>query len=201
MFAWGILVMALFFASSAATALKQIEAPPLVRASWRMYATWFLTACRLFSFFSIVLLPGLLWQMWKTSPEVMRKLRERSTWAWIALSGFSLAVHFGSWIASLDLTSLPHSLLFVTASPIVIVLIAIAKTALPTQSSADSPRYTRVPALSKLEAAGALVSFAGSGLLLIDLRSDRDVSAAGDALAFLGAVAFVVLTQSTEFEL
>ena len=99
-------------------------------------------------------------------------------------SGLALAAHFATWVASLDATTLTHSLLFVTAHPLVIVLGmgVLARTA------------TNVRAPARMEWVGAAVCFIGASLALFDAGSaqgDQTVTLWGDALAFSGAV-FVV---------
>ena len=87
----------------------------------------------------------------------------------------ALAVHFGAWVWSLDLTSLTHSLLFVTAHPLVIVLGLMI--------------FVRKP--NKLESSGAIIGFIGACVTLLDVSSDGSVSILGDMLAFAGAIAVV----------
>jgi len=36
-----------------------------------------------------------------------------------AVSGVAIGVHFGAWVASVDMTTLTHSLLFVSSHPVV----------------------------------------------------------------------------------
>ena len=116
--------------------------------------------------------------------EISDRLIERNTIFWIFAGGIFLALHFGAWVASLDETSLTHSLLFVTAHPLIIVvgMALVAKLV----------KNYRSP--SKLEIIGACIGFTGAALALIDYgdqQGDRTVTIWGDFLAFLGAV-FVV---------
>ena len=53
--------------------------------------------------------------------EISDRLMERNTIFWIFAGGIFLALHFGA-CGSLDETSLTHSLLFVTAHPLIIVV-------------------------------------------------------------------------------
>ena len=99
-------------------------------------------------------------------------------------SGLALAAHFGAWVASLDETTLTHSLLFVTAHPLVIVVGMFLL--------ASSIAAVRRP--MKNEVFGALICFLGAGITLLDTGSsqgDQTATVWGDALAFSGAV-FVV---------
>jgi len=89
-------------------------------------------------------------------------------------SGLALAAHFATWVASLDATTLTHSLLFVTAHPLVIVLGmgVLARTA------------TNVRAPARMEWIGAAVCFVGASLALFDAGSaqgDQTVTLWGDS--------------------
>jgi len=91
----------------------------------------------------------------------------------ILLSGSALAIHFAAWTWSLDHTSLAHSLLFVTSHPIVIV----------------SAMFVIERKADPLLICGASLGFMGAGLALLDASDSGSVTYAGDAAAFLGAVA------------
>jgi len=159
-FAWPLLVIAVIAVSSAGAILQQMSAvPPLLRASWRMYAT------------SIVLLPGLLYQL---SNDKLVKPNKRDC-ILIIYSSIFLAMHFGSWIWSLDNTSLVRSLLFVTSHPLVVVSIMpiIGLT------------------VKKGHVYGATIGFIGAVITLGDIDSFGEISLAGDAAAFFGAITVV----------
>lgn len=137
--------------------LASMDTPPVLRASWRLWAT------------SIVLLPGFIAQLRWVEKETYN-LRTASL---ISLSGFALAIHFAAWTWSLDHTSLAHSLLFVTSHPIVIV----------------SAMLVMERKVDFLLITGASLGFMGAGLALLDASDSGSVTYAGDAAAFLGAVA------------
>jgi drug/metabolite transporter (DMT)-like permease len=118
---------------------------------------------------SIVLLPGFIAQLRCVEKETYN-LRTASL---ISLSGFALAIHFAAWTWSLDHTSLAHSLLFVTSHPIVIV----------------SAMLVMERKVDFLLITGASLGFMGAGLALLDASDSGSVTYAGDAAAFLGAVA------------
>lgn len=170
---WGLLVAAVFGVSSAGALFQHVDAvPPLLRASWRLQLT------------SLVLLPLFLMQWRGLDDETKRRYSAWPTQRLMLLSGVALAAHFGTWVASLDQTSLTHSLLFVTAHPLVIV-IGMAMLA-PLVSSVRPPL--------RRETVGAVICFVGAGVTLLDagsLQGDQTVTLFGDALAFGGAV-FVV---------
>ena len=155
--AWAILAIALFGVSSGGPLLASMDTPPVLRASWRLWAT------------SIVLLPGFMVQLRRAENEIY-DLRNISM---ILLSGFALAIHFAAWTWSLDHTSLAHSLLFVTSHPIVIV----------------SAMFVIERKADPLLICGASLGFMGAGLALLDASDSGSVTYAGDAAAFLGAVA------------
>ena len=155
--AWAILALALLGVSSGGPLLASMDTPPVLRASWRLWAT------------SIVLLPGFIAQLRCVEKEAYN-LRTASL---ISLSGFALAIHFAAWTWSLDHTSLAHSLLFVTSHPIVIV----------------SAMLVMERKVDFLLITGASLGFMGAGLALLDASDSGSVTYAGDAAAFLGAVA------------
>lgn len=170
---WGLLVAAVVGVSSAGALFQHVDAvPPLLRASWRLQLT------------SFVLLPFFFYQLSGMTTEVATQFRTRRTWVLLTASGVALAAHFGAWVASLDQTTLTHSLLFVTAHPLVIV-IGMALLA----SSVGAVRSPR-----RNEALGALICFIGAAITLLDTgtqQGDQTATVVGDALAFGGAV-FVV---------
>ncbi|MDP6379519.1 MAG: hypothetical protein QF885_07710 [Candidatus Thalassarchaeaceae archaeon] len=112
-FAWLVLACSVLAVSSAGAVFQLIdEVPPILRASWRLQAT------------ALLLLPPFIIQLLnlkKSSPDTFSKLGEKQVVAAIVGSGVCLWIHFGSWVWSLDHTSLTHSLLFVTAPPLGIV--------------------------------------------------------------------------------
>lgn len=96
--------------SSAGVVFKLLEkdVQPVTVAAWRLQAT------------TAVLLPLCVWQWRKASPE-MRHDWIRS-WHIMSASGVCLAFHFGVWLIGLHHTTLPHALLFVTCTPILIAV-------------------------------------------------------------------------------
>ena len=161
---WGLLGAGVLGVSFAGAILQHVdEIPPLMRASWRLQIT------------VLMLAPFAIWQYSNLEVENKLKLIEKRT-IWILIgSGFALAAHFGTWVTSLDHTSLAHSLLFVTSHPIIIVIgIAI---------------FVRRP--RRLEVIGALIGLLGASITLLDAKSDGEVTLYGDLLAFAGAITVV----------
>ena len=164
---WLVLGVANCGVSSAGAIFTHVDdIPPLLRASWRLQLT------------ALILAPLALWQFNSIDEQVKSKLFEMSTGKIILASGAFLALHFGFWVTSLDYTSLTHSLLFVTAHPLVILIGMIL--------------FVRKP--NGMELIGGIAAFAGAAISMLDagdVQGDRSVTFFGDQLAFLGAV-FVV---------
>ena len=170
---WGLLIAAVFGVSSAGALFQHVDAvPPLLRASWRLQLT------------SLVLLPLFLFQLRTIDTAVAARFKSKQTWKLLCLSGVALAAHFGAWVASLDETTLTHSLLFVTAHPLVIVVGMML----------FASRFQGVRLPYQMETIGAVICFVGAAITLMDTGSsqgDQTATLFGDLLAFGGAV-FVV---------
>tara|TARA_B100000131_G_scaffold323090_1_gene379751 strand:- start:8487 stop:9425 length:939 start_codon:yes stop_codon:yes gene_type:complete len=162
--AWLILGTALLAVSSAGAVFEMMEGPgPLLKAGWRLQAT------------AVVLLPGFVLQWRSSGQEIRQRCMSKNSSLIILASGVCLTLHFGSWLWSLEETTLTHSLLFVTAHPLVIIV---------------GLWILGRPASSK-EIIGALLGFTGAALAIMGAGSEEGVSVLGDMLAFLGAVAIV----------
>ncbi len=95
-----------------------------------------------------------------------------------ALGGLLYAIHFGAWVASLDRTTVAASVTIVTATPLLLALIAIVR-------GRDRPsRRTFVAAA--VAAIGALIIGFG------DATESGWGAVSGDLLALLGALAMAV---------
>jgi drug/metabolite transporter (DMT)-like permease len=164
---WLVLGVAICGVSSAGAIFTHVdEIPPLLRASWRLQLT------------ALILAPLALWQFNSIEGGVKEKLLKPSTIKILAGSGAFLALHFGFWVTSLDYTSLTHSLLFVTAHPLVILI--------------GMFYFVRKP--NRMELVGGIAAFTGAAISMLDagdVQGDRSVTVFGDQLAFFGAV-FVV---------
>ena len=164
---WLVLGVAICGVSSAGAIFTHVDdIPPLLRASWRLQLT------------ALILAPLALWQFNQIDSEIQSKLFDVSTAKIIVAIGIFLALHFGFWVTSLDYTSLTHSLLFVTAHPLVILIGMFV--------------FVRRP--NRLELVGGIAAFTGAAISMLDagdVQGDRSVTFFGDQLAFLGAV-FVV---------
>lgn len=156
----GALVVALLAISTAAVLFKLSAAPPVIKAFYRLLLSTLLIA------------PFALW-------FYRAELRGLTGRDWVALSGIGavLALHFWTWIASLDHTSVASSLLFVTLHPLLIGL------------AAPLVLGERTPALMW----GAIgIALAGSALIAVGDAGLGGTHLLGDLLAFAGAVAFAV---------
>ena len=164
---WLVLGVAICGVSSAGAIFTHVDdIPPLLRASWRLQLT------------ALILAPLALWQYNQIDSDIQSKLFDLSTAKIIVASGIFLALHFGFWVTSLDYTSLTHSLLFVTAHPLVILIGMFV--------------FVRKP--NRLELVGGIAAFTGAAISMLDagdVQGDRSVTFFGDQLAFFGAV-FVV---------
>ncbi|MEE3083637.1 MAG: DMT family transporter [Candidatus Thermoplasmatota archaeon] len=159
MHAWAILAIAVLAVSSAGAVFRTMDGiEPLLKAGWRLQAT------------SLVLLPFFIYQLRTSDFQWDRRI------LLIVLgSSICLWIHFGSWVWSLDHTSLTHSLLFVTAHPLVIVAGMIMLRMNP----------------HRWEIIGAILGFTGAFITLQDAKSGGEVTLLGDAAAFVGALAIV----------
>ncbi len=166
-FAWLILATSVIAVSSAGAVFQLInEVDPILRASWRLQAT------------SLILLPPFLYQIINLKNNdvgTFSRLKEKKVILAILGSSICLWIHFGSWVWSLDHTSLTHSLLFVTAHPLVIV----------------SGLYLLGKQISPGQTTGALFGFLGAGITLLGVTNEGEVTLIGDLAAFVGAIAIV----------
>ena len=167
LWAWAQLAAAVLAISTAGIAFDQLpEVPPLRLASWRMQAT------------SAVLLVGAR-REWRAADAPARAFAlRRDTLAQLAVSGTCLGAHFGLWVAGLQSTSLSHSLLLVSCTPL---FLAFGASALGF-------------AVSRGELAGAALGVAGVALVAFDKRRATNlerVTWQGDVLSLGAAVAII----------
>ena len=167
LWAWAQLAAAVLAISTAGVAFDRLpEVPPLRLASWRMQAT------------SAVLLVGAR-REWRAADAPARAFAlRRDTLAQLAVSGMCLGAHFGLWVAGLQSTSLSHSLLLVSCTPL---FLAFGASALGF-------------AVSRGELAGAALGVAGVALVAFDRRRATNlerVTWQGDVLSLGAAVAII----------
>jgi drug/metabolite transporter (DMT)-like permease len=83
------------------------DTPAALKAAWRLILT------------SAIQFPGLVVQYRRADPAL--RSRWRGSLALMSVTGVFLAVHFVAWSASIGLTTLAHSLLFVSTTPLIMV--------------------------------------------------------------------------------
>ena len=164
---WAQLAAAVLAISTAGIAFDRLpEVPPLRLASWRMQAT------------SAVLLVGAR-REWRAADASARDFAlRRDTIAMLVVSGMCLGAHFGLWVAGLQSTSLSHSLLLVSCTPLFLAFGAFALGF----------------AVSRGELAGAALGVAGVALVAFDARRASGlerVTWQGDVLSLGAAVAII----------
>ena len=148
----GLLVAAVIGVSSAGALFQHVDAVPPFFA---LRGGSSLTSIVLFLFF--------VYQLATIEHEVAEQFRTRRTWALLLGNGVALAAHFGAWVASLDQTTLTHSLLFVTAHPLVIVVGMMLL----------APVFTSVRRPRGNETYGAIICFIGAAITLLDAGQEQ----------------------------
>jgi drug/metabolite transporter (DMT)-like permease len=159
-----LLVFGVAAVSTGSIFARLAEAPPLAKAAWR---------CAIAT--AVLLALGRL-QLVQVICMTPRKLLGLA-----ALAGVFLAVHFATWIASLDHTSVATSLLLVNTTPIWIVVLA---------------PFVNRESVSRRELVGVALALAGGAWLALggeaDASAARESAAGGNgllgpALAVVGA--------------
>lgn len=155
----GTLTLAVASVSTAAVLIRLAVAPALVIAFWRL------------AFATLILLPAAL-----LVPEVRADLArmDRRTALGLAGVGVVLAVHFASWIASLDLTSVAASVVLVTIHP---VFVGVASAWLFGEG------------LGRRGWVGVVLALVGGAVIAVGDHGLGGHRLLGDALALIGAAA------------
>lgn len=100
-------IIAISFSAILIRWVQEEQVPSLVIAAWRM----------IFS-------GAILWPLaWVYRREELKQL-DRISWGWGLLAGFMLAVHFASWVSSLEYTTVVSSTVLVTTSPLWVALLS-----------------------------------------------------------------------------
>jgi drug/metabolite transporter (DMT)-like permease len=145
--------VAVFSVSFASIFIRWSDAPPVVIAAYRML------------FAALMLLPFAYYHRERD----FRGLDKRTTGILLVI-GLVLAIHFATWITSLQMTSVASSTILVTSHPLLVGLVSIL-------IFKESGKWT---------ALGVLIGF--SGVLFISFESLGDGSWNGDLLALVGGV-------------
>ncbi|CAG9317508.1 unnamed protein product [Blepharisma stoltei] len=157
------LFLAIAAGSSAAAAFEKIvSVSPYMKSCWRLQLT------ALFQF-----IPGFFecFNNWQESKQMIIRF-----WPVSRISGICLAALFCLWCVSLNLTSVSHSLLFLSASPLVIVAIF----------------FFKCEKISVFEILGVAVGFLGLSVCIFESKGSESSSWYGDALAFGCAIALAI---------
>ena len=150
---WALLVLAVFAVGVSAIIIRYArEADPLALSFWRCLAGAALLA--------------------PFSGKGLRNL-ERSDLALPMLAGVALALHFATWITSLELTSVANSVLLVTSAPIFVALGA---------------RFFLKESMRRAVWIGIALALAGTALIAGAGSDGGSASISGDLLALAGAV-------------
>jgi drug/metabolite transporter (DMT)-like permease len=144
--------------STAAIAIRfaQEEAPSLSIAAWRLTLA------------SLILAPVVLTR----HRQELERLTRAEMWS-AAASGFLLALHFATWISSLEFTSVAASVVLVSTTPLFVGLL--------------SPLVLGEP-VPRLMFMGILIAIAGTGIIAVDGIGAGSEPLKGDLLALAGAV-------------
>lgn len=103
---WVVLGIGICAVSSGAIFARMAEAPGLVTAAWRLGLA------------TLVLLPLVVWKGRREIAALARRQLGLSL-----LAGFFLAIHFATWITSLELTSVANSVVLVNTTPLWVALL------------------------------------------------------------------------------
>jgi drug/metabolite transporter (DMT)-like permease len=159
---FALLAVAIAASSSSAVLVRWADAPAVSLAFWRTAAGAVLLAPA--AHYATRRRPG--------RPSAAGP-RPGATWAVVGVAGVALGVHFATWLASLDLTSVAASVTLVSTAPVFVAGWLILTGHRPSN---------RALAAIALAVAGTLVITGGDALA-------DDQSLAGDGLALAGAVA------------
>ncbi|PRW45144.1 Permeases of the drug metabolite transporter family permease component [Chlorella sorokiniana] len=138
------------------------DVPPITLAAWRLQLT------------SVLLGIGAAVQLCGMPPEDRQRTAQSA--GLLAASGVCLALHFGTWVYSVQATSLTHSLLFVSATPLFLA----------------GGTWLLGRPISAGELGGTAVGLAGGVLLATAAaRADAQVTLRGDMAALAASLCFV----------
>lgn len=154
-----VLAAALIAVAHAAIFVRMADADPLVTAAYRMLIA------------SLVLLPLAA----VTARREIRELKKRE-WQLIGGAAVFLALHFATWIASLDFTSIANSVVLVTLTPVWLAIWAVV--------ALRQPPGRRTWLAVALALAGSVIMGWGSARVGLE-------TLLGDGLALLGGLLFV----------
>lgn len=165
---YAVLAVALVGVSHGAIFARLAEAPPLAIAAWRLGLAW------------VAVLP-LAASARPSAPAGLRPL------ALAAAAGTLLALHFATWIASLEYTTIARSVLLVSTAPIWVAVI-------------EACLGRGAPSRAMLLALGTAVA----GAAIVGSEDLGGAASTGDLLAIAGAVAmagYLLLSRAAQASL
>jgi drug/metabolite transporter (DMT)-like permease len=166
---WLAALTGTIFISTAATAFAAIKhVDPYIKSAWRTQVTSY---CYFFAILFTL----------KSSKQKYQDFRKIYMTRAI-LSGVSVGVHYCTWVLSLTLTSVAHSLLFVCSTPLLMVIYYLIR---------------RKP-VQKSEIIGVVVGFTGMIVICIEKNSPEGATFLGDMVALVGSVAIGIHLQLSE---
>jgi drug/metabolite transporter (DMT)-like permease len=151
------LLVSIVAVSTASILIRMSRAPPLAIATYRL------------AFATLMLLPFYI------RSGGYRRLAASSTRDILTLVavGVVLAIHFGSWITSLGLTSVASSVLFVHVDPIFVAIVA---------------HFYFSERIGRGTLMGIILAFIGAAIIAFGDAGVGDASLLGDLLALIGAI-------------
>ncbi|MBM3190920.1 MAG: DMT family transporter, partial [Chloroflexi bacterium] len=154
---WMVLGVGIVAVSTGSILVRLAEAPPLAVGAWRLTLA------------SVLLAP------WAAGP-VRREgpLLARREWLGVCLAGLALAVHFGTWIASLAYTTVASSVILVSTTPLFVGL---------------ASHYLLGERLSRRRTLAIAVALVGAAIVGYGDLAASGEALLGDLLALTGAVA------------
>lgn len=167
-----VLVMAVLAISSSAVLVRWADAPAVALAFWRTLG-------------GAAILLASSSRVGSLQARTPRSTPTAADWRLMVVAGLALAVHFGAWLASLELTSVAASVTLVSTAPVMIAGWSLVR--------GLSPSTNTWWAIG-LAVAGTVIITLGPSMLGTDSSStvDRTNPVLGNALALVGAAAMAV---------
>lgn len=157
---WLALILGVLAVSTGAIFARLADAPALVTAAYRVGL-------------ATVVLGPLAW--WRARDEL--RALSAGDWRLAVLSGLFLALHFATWISSLDYTSVANSVVLVNTNPLWVGLL--------------TPLITREP-IRRAALISILISVAGGVIIGMGDFATGGRALWGDALALAGSICAAV---------
>lgn len=180
---WPLLVLAVGAISSSAVLVRWADTSSLTLSWWRTLAG------------GLILLPAAV----RSWPRASAGSTGRPLLSGTALAGLALGIHFWTWLASLDRTSVAASVALVSTAPFFVIIVSRLARFLPggnsqTERRPDSTNWLAITMTVAGAIVLALAAGAGSGPSAATSAEIRTVatSTTGNLLALAGAIAMAV---------